>query len=481
MATILATMEPQAGENDAPLRKISVPLPPAVDLPVSDLPSEAVPGETILSDFVDPARPAESRNFLLLVIYQILMRTGWIFKTESSIMPAVVDALGGTGWMRGALPLLNRFGQSIPPMLMARSIKRLAQKKWAFVGTTTTMVFLFLTITSIWLIPGLAQSRYAALIYLVLYALFFMAIGVNQLAFNTLQGKLIRVRSRGRLLMLADTIGATTAITCALLLLPRWLRDDGADFSWIFGFSTGLFAAASLLAWMLVEEPDSAASTTTKRERVFVAAWQVLRSDQPFRRLCVVAALFSSSLVLFPHYQAIASDKLGLGTPYLMWWVVAQNIGTAMFSVLTGPLSDRFGNRLSIRILTILICLAPQTAMLLSFYGETGKWAFAAVFVLVGMTPVAQKTFNNYTLELTTPENHPRYLSTLSLCMAVPILFSILVGHFIDWLGFTAVYHGVTVLMACGALLSFRLIEPRSLSSSRPILSTTIAPADDSL
>lgn len=468
-------MEPQAGQHDSTLRNPSDSLapPPSAAAPAQRLSGELSPAET---------HPAERRNFLLMVTYQILMRTGWIFKTESSIMPAVIDSLGGTGWMRGALPLLNRFGQSVPPMLLARHIKGLAQKKWAFVGTTTSMVAMFLAITSIWLIPGLKDSPYARYIYLAIYALFFAAIGVNQLAYNTLQGKLIRVRSRGRLLMIADTIGAATAIACALLLLPRWLHEDHADFAWIFGFSTGLFAAASIIAWMLVESPDSAEQREEKREPVFAAAWQVLKSDRPFRRLCIVAGLFSSSLVLFPHYQAIASEELNLGTPYLMWWVIAQNVGTAIFSVLTGPLADRFGNRLSLRLLTILICLAPQTALWLSFNPEIGKVGFFMVFLLVGMTPVAQKSFNNYTLELTTPENHPRYLSTLSLCMALPIFFSILVGYFVDWLGFTAVYHAVTVLLVIGAILSFRLIEPRhKLEAASLVTPSAIPPADDSL
>ena len=55
-------------------------------------------------------------NFCVIALYQVVMRTGWIFKTESVIMPAVLDSLGGSGWLRGLLPPLNRFGQSIPPL-----------------------------------------------------------------------------------------------------------------------------------------------------------------------------------------------------------------------------------------------------------------------------------------------------------------------------------------------------------------------------
>ena len=56
--------------------------------------------------------------------------------------------------------------------------------------------------------------------------------------------------------------------------------------------------------------------------------------------LAIVSALFSTTLVLFPHYQQIAAERLGLKTQWLVWWVVAQNMGTALFSLITGPIAD---------------------------------------------------------------------------------------------------------------------------------------------
>jgi len=430
---------------------------------------------------VDEPRPQERHNFLSLVVYNVLMRTGWIFKTESSIMPAVLDSfeLLGTprwalAWMRGALPLLNRFGQSVPPLMMSRQIKIMPRKKWAFVATTTSMTLIFAVLTTIWLVPGLIRPHtgpitwLVPLVYLTLYAAFFMAVGVNQLTYNTIQGKLIRVTHRGRLLMIADSLGATSAVICAITLLPQWLREKDADFHWIFGFSTALFGLSSLTAWALREEPDAHEQPPQSFWKPFVTAWRTLREDANFCRLGIVAALFSTSLVLFPHYQALAREKLHLGFDYLVWWVVAQNIGTGLFSILTGPLADRFGNRLSLRILTLLIAAAPQLALIFvqllgtgEAAGEQRGLAFAMVFLLVGMTPVAQKTFNNYTLEICQPADHPRYLSTLNLCMAAPIFLSPLVGGLIGLVGFPPVYHGITALLLAGALLCNFLQEPR--------------------
>ena len=66
--------------------------------------------------------PNHGHNFLMAIVYQCCLRVGWIFKTESIIMPAVLDVIGGSGWLRGCLPMLNRFGnRSVPHRVPASS------------------------------------------------------------------------------------------------------------------------------------------------------------------------------------------------------------------------------------------------------------------------------------------------------------------------------------------------------------------------
>jgi predicted MFS family arabinose efflux permease len=328
-------------------------------------------------------------------------------------------------------------------------------------GTTALMTFCFLGLTSLWLIPALAGARLAPVAYLALYALFFAAIGVNQLVYNTLQGKLIRPTRRGRLLMLADFAGASLAMLCAVLLLTRWLHEGHADYAAIFGFTTSLFAAASAMSWLLKEQPDLPSTAPTPQRPLLAGAWQALRENPNFRRLTLVAALFSTTLVLFPHYQALARERLGLGTPWLVWWVVAQNAGTAFFSLITGPLADAQGNRRALSLVTLLIAGGPLAALAALVWPGLGRVAFPLVFSLVGLTPVAQKTFNNYTLEIVPREHHPRYLSTLNLSMALPIALSPLASVVIRLAGFETLFLLVVGLLILGWLLSFSLEEPR--------------------
>ena len=90
------------------------------------------------------------QNFLVMVAYQVVMRVGWIFKTESIIMPAVLDSIGGPGWLRGCLPLLNRLGQSVPPVLVHRQIRNLRLKKAGVFVASLIMGACFLLLS--WLV-----------------------------------------------------------------------------------------------------------------------------------------------------------------------------------------------------------------------------------------------------------------------------------------------------------------------------------------
>lgn len=412
-------------------------------------------------------------NFAIIAIYQIVVRTGWIFKTESIVMPAVLDSIGGTGLLRGLLPPLNRFGQSIPPLLAARRIKNASRKKSALALSTGLMGICFLLLAGLWWARGPTLTAPAAwwlkYVFLILYAIFFVVVGINQLAFGTLNGKLVATHRRGRLMLVANIIGSLIAVTCAWLLLREWLRADGGNFVMIFGFSGTLFLAAALICELLREGRDRFNDRRKAVRHVFRDAWRTLRHDRDFARLSIVGATFGCSMVLFPHYQAIGRTQLGLDFTELLVWVVVQNLGTGFFSLPTGLIADRFGNRLVLRLLLLGLACGPLLTLALSNRWLPGvsdllnQRLFALVFVLVGFTPIIFRILANYTLELTSNEHHPRYLSTLSLCIAAPVMIlSPLAGWMVDRYGFNTVFIAVIALLFTGWCLIFTIREPRN-------------------
>lgn len=387
-------------------------------------------------------------------------------------MPAVLDVIGGSGWLRGCLPMLNRLGQSLPPMLASDRVRGAKLKKLGLFATTSTMGVCFLLLAAIWAITEGAKSWWLPVVFLLIYGVFFTATGINMVILNTISGKLIRVDRRGRLSLLGTVIGASVAVVCGWYFLDRWLVDgsgvDGgrANFEMIFLVTGITFLGAAVVGLFLREAPDEDLIRRRGGRDLLMAAYEIFQADRNFRRLAIIAALFGMSLTLFPHYQRLGRDRLDLGLSALIPWVLAQNIGAALFSIPTGWLADRYGNRLVLKLIMVVLCIAPLLALAIAWSDELQSAWFTIVFGLLGLTPVAMRFLNNYTLEIATRDEHPSYLSTLAFAMAAPpILLSPLIGALIDSVGFELIFAIVTGCVFVGWLLVFTLSEPRKLSS----------------
>ena len=117
-------------------------------------------------------------------------------------MPAVLDVIGGSGMLRGFLPMLNRFGQSVPPLLASDHVRNAPFKKFGMFSTTLVMGLCFLALSMIWMVTGGQKSWWLPILFLLIYGIFFSMTGINQLLLNTISGKLIKVEQRGRLALI---------------------------------------------------------------------------------------------------------------------------------------------------------------------------------------------------------------------------------------------------------------------------------------
>ena len=402
----------------------------------------------------------QRHNFLVMAFYQISLRCGWIFKTESIVMPAFLDALGVSAWVRGFLPLFNRFGQSVPPMLLASSVAGTKQKKTTVMITMLLFAVSFFAIAFIWNLY--AEEAWMPAVFLLIYALFFMVVGVHNLAARSVQGKLIRANRRGRLMLAGNVGGAIASVSLAYWLFPKWLPADGShDFFGMFSFAGIMFVVCAFIAVVVIEPKDPQRKATQRLSNAIQDAKRTFREDPRFRRIALIGALTNTSIMLFPHYQPIAKEYLHLSLDNLMPWVIAQNLGMAVFSMILGPIADLKGNRAVIRLLLIVMIATPLLALFLIQQPWGGK-LYWVVFVLVGMTPFSIGILFNYTLELTESSNHPRYLATLGLVVALPAALSPVVSYSMDLFGSpTPLFASVSFLLLIAWVLTFLLPEPR--------------------
>ena len=209
-----------------------------------------------------------------------------------------------------------------------------------------------------------------------------------------------------------------------------------------------MFIIAGVVAGFWIEQPDDDCSPRRKSLQLLSASLETLREDRNFLLLAVIAGLFGICLTIFPHYQRLGRERFDLDLTALIPWVLAQNIGAALFSIPAGWVADRLGVRVVLRTMLFVVCVIPLAALGLALQPEAGKIWYTLVFGMLGITPVTMRMFN--------------YLSTLSLAMAVPPFFlSVFFGWLVDEVSFEFVFLLVVVCLLVGWVLTFWLQEPR--------------------
>ncbi|QDU97885.1 MFS transporter [Lignipirellula cremea] len=438
----------------------SVPSAPAITSKPQSKPPASLPADPPLTTLESEIREHESRNLLALAAHQVILRVGWIFKVESVIIPTFVDAIAGPAWVRGWLPFLNRTGQTAAPFIYSHMLSSARLKSRSLIVSSMLLSAPFFLLAGTWAALGESRPFWLVPFFLVLYLVFFAAVGVNQMSFGAVQGKLIRPQRRGRLMSISGLVGSVAAITAAAIWLRPWLELPDHGFLYIFTTAASVFLAAGLMA-CFVYEPFGAVQEP-RLWRPFRDAWDVVAHDASFRKMAIVAMMFSMAHLAFPHYQALAKGELGRSSYDLFVWIVAQNIGAGLFSALSGMLADRLGNRFALRVLGFMAAGIPLLALGLSqLPPEEGREYYWLVFLLLGLAPVIFRTQSNYVLELAPQEEHPRYLSTLNVCQSAPFLLSVPLGMAIDGFGYRVVFSLIALSGLTAGLLTFWMDEPR--------------------
>jgi hypothetical protein len=377
--------------------------------------------------------------------------------TSSNLLVGLVAPLGDAGWF-------------LPQIVVSTRVQRLERKMLAYTvaAVVRTIAWVLLTV-AVWLV----EDPLLLLVgFFVLYTIARTSAGLAGLSFFDVTAKTVPAQRRGRLFAWRQFLGGILGLGAGVIV-NLVLNAPALPFPRGHALLFGLYCAVmvpALGAFIAIREPSGAAvnETMTLRQQL-QRARVLLHQDGVYRRFMATRLILGLATVALPFYGIYARNVLGAPAGMVGLYVAARVAAQLLFNLPWGWLSDRWGNRLAMRLqclgngLTVLLALVLVAVM--GWLRPQGTWLpylVLPLFFLDGaMRPVAVLTGSNFLLEIVPEAERPLYLGFSNTLMGITVLISGFGGLVVDLLGFGGLFAVAVGLYATAYVLATGLPEPR--------------------
>jgi Na+/melibiose symporter-like transporter len=323
--------------------------------------------------------------------------------------------------------------------------------------------------TAVWFVPN---RRLVLVGFFVLYGIAWTAAGLAGLSFFDVVAKTIPARQRGSLFAWRQFLGGLLGLTAGwvvktVLNLPTLAFPRGHAVLFLL---YGVTIAPALVAFVAIREPPGEAETEslTLGEQL-QRARHLLWNDPVYRHYIGGRLALGLADIALPFYGIYAKRVLGAAGGMVGVYLATRVVAQLLFNLPWGWLSNRKGNRIVMRLMSIGSGFAALLGItLVAVVGAChpqGAWlpylALPLFFLNGAVLPAKVLSGSNFLLELVSESERPLYLGLSNTLTGVVVLISGLGGLVVDLFGFAGLFVLVVSLCLAAYVLASRLPETR--------------------
>jgi MFS family permease len=377
--------------------------------------------------------------------------------TSSNLLIGLVAPLGNAGWF-------------LPQIFVSTRIQRMRRTMPAYVVAAVIRTVAWLVLAAaVWMVddPTLLLVSFFAL-----YSIARVSSGLGGLSFFDVIAKTVPARRRGSFFAWRQLVGGVLGlgggwIVKTILSSPALPFPDGHAFLFLI-YCVGM--ALGMLVFALVREPPGVVSAgPVTMDDQLRRSRRLVQADPVYRRYMAARVALGLTSVALPFYGVYAKNVLGASGGMAGVYVAARIGGTLIFNLPWGRLSDRRGNQLVMRLLSLgsgaTALLALGLVGLIGPVQPQGSWlpyvALPIFFLDGAVRPAHIMVGSNFLLELAPEGERSLYLGLSNTLLGVVVLISGLGGLVVDAFGFAGVFALSIGLSVVAYVFASGLPEPR--------------------
>lgn len=389
---------------------------------------------------------------------------GMSFVTLHTVLPVLVDKIGGSNVAIGLITVIWTIGFNFPQILVANFVQKYEPKKRLMLMTSMAqrIPWFLLSIMCFFLI-GKVDGPMGLVLFFVLFGLAAVGGSINLTAWFSLVMRITPVRLRGRLFAARAIMGALLGIIGGLLvteILGTISYPDNFGLLFLIAFTCMMISYASLTT--LKEGKRRPRSPGLAHAKFFRALSQTLTTERNFRNFMISDSLQIASTMAGAFYIVYAIHKFSLSYVYAGTFTVVNMISMIVGNVFFGFLADNFGHRLNI-ILAGASAFAAAVTAILSPNVEVYFLVFVFWSFMNGLNGVSRLPI---IAEISTEHELPTHIALANMVDSPFALTGILAGFIANVWGYDVVFI-VAALLAISSViwLIYMFDEPRKRAS----------------
>ncbi|MEE4196470.1 MAG: MFS transporter [Bacteroidales bacterium] len=390
-------------------------------------------------------------NFRSFLWHAIFLALASNFMDIDTIIPAMLVQAGGNSLHLGLLTAILLGGSSFFQLFFAGYLSDKSLKKKFLLTAINLRIISLFSLSFLFFFSNTVRSDLMITFIFVIISFFALSGSFANISYMDIFGKSVKAAKRKKFFTLKESI-TSIGIFMSALMVRELLKqlDYPSNYSLLFFIAAGLLLIASMGFWQ-IREKRSKLSTRQSLLNFLKKIPVEIKQNPNLKYYLLIVNLLGFGMSLLPFLILLAKENFELTDKMIGNFLVFRITGMVVSGLVFYRLSAKINYKFMVRSASVAGAVIPVASLFLVNYELYYQFLFLFSGFFVSVYKISK---SGILMEISTLENRAAYTGISGAGDIVSLLFPLIAGLLISWLGFPVVFITISILVLSGFFIA---------------------------
>lgn len=393
-------------------------------------------------------------NFNSFLWHAIFLALASNFMDIDTVIPAMLIQSGGTSFHLGIMTTILLGGSSFFQLFFASYLSNKHYKKNYLLTAINMRVISLFALAALFFYSSSVRSDLIIVFIFIIISFFAISGSFANISYMDIFGKSVNPEKRKRFFTLKESVTSIGIFLSAIIvreLLKRYTYPD--NYSLLFFIAATLLFIASLGFWN-IKEVRSKIKVQKGMWSFFKRIPNEIKNNKNLKYYLILINTFGLAMSMLPFLILFAKENFELTDKMVGNFLVFRITGMVASGIIFYKLSNKINYKFMVKAASIVGAIIPIVSLFLIKY----EFYYQFLFLLSGFfVSVYKISKSGVLIEISNVENRAVYVGISGAGDIISMVFPLLAGALISFIGFSAVFISVSIVVFLSFFVSNKL------------------------